>query len=173
MSGLPSLRNIIVTETEHNFIFPLLTGEDSGVILIDKFAIDMTITKLKALAPRTGLHDEIINFYFGMLTEGCISNNMRIHSFSSFFFERLLRTSEPVKGYRFANVERWTKFIDIFTLEKIFIPVNNNNQLWSLVLIDVLLKTIYYYDSYRHDGPYADAALLVSTCIILFLLHNK
>jgi hypothetical protein len=43
----------------------------------------------------------------------------------------------------------------------------------TLVFIDIVLKTIIYYDSYRHDGPYADAALQVSTCNILFLLHNK
>ena len=151
--GLPSLRNIIVTETERNFIFPLLTGDDSGAILIEKFAIDMSITKLKALAPGTWLNDEIVNFYFEMLTEGCISNNMRIHSFSSFFFLKLLRINEPVKGYLFSNVRRWTKHIDISTLEIIFIPVNITNHHWTLVLIDILLKTIIYYDSFRHEGP--------------------
>ena len=171
--GLPSLRNIIVTETENNLIFPLLTGEDSDAILIEKFAIDMSITKLKALAPRTWLNDEIINFYFEMLTEGCISNNKRIHSFSSFFFVKLLRKGELVKGYLFKNVQRWTKHIDISTLEIIFIPVNITNHHWTLVLIDILLKTIIYYDSFRHEGPYADAALQVSTCNILFLLCNK
>jgi len=70
-------------------------------------------------------------------------------------------------------VKRWTKNIDIFTLEKIFIPINITNTHWTLVFIDIVLKTIIYYDSYRHDGPYADAAIQVRTCNILFLLHNK
>ena len=167
--GLPSLRNIIVTETEHNLIVPLLTGEDSSAILIDKFAIDMSITKFKNLAPGRWLNDEIINFYFEMLMEGCISNNMRIHIFSSFFFTLLFKSGQ----YRFKDVQRWTKKIDIFTLEKIFIPVNITNSHWTLVLIDILFKTIYYYDSFRTDGPYADAALQVSACNNLFLLRNK
>ena len=167
--GLPSLRNIIVTETEHNLIVPLLTGEDSSAILIDKFAIDMSITKFKNLAPGRWLNDEIINFYFEMLMEGCISNNMRIHIFSSFFFTLLFKSGQ----YRFKDVQRWTRKIDIFTLEKIFIPVNITNTHWTLVLIDILFKTIYYYDSFRTNGPYADAALQVSACNNLFLLRNK
>jgi hypothetical protein len=167
--GLPSLRNIIVTETEHNLIVPLLTGEDSNAILIDKFAIDMSITKFKTLAPGRWLNDEIINFYFNMLMEGCISNNMRIHIFSSYFFTLLFKSGQ----YRFKDVQRWTRKIDIFTLEKIFIPVNITNSHWTLVLIDILFKTIYYYDSLRTDGPYADAALQVSACNNLFLLRNK
>ena len=173
VEGLPTLRNIIVTESERNFIFPLLTGEDSGAILIEKFAIDMSITKLKGLAPTTWLNDEIINFYFEMLTEGCISNNKRIHSFSSFFFVKLLRKGEAVEGYLFSKVRRWTKHIDNSNLDIIFIPVNITNQHWTLVLIDILSKTIIYYDSFRREGPYADAALQVSTCNILFLLCNK
>ncbi len=32
-----------------------------------KFGIDMTISKLICLKPRTWLNDEVINFYFGML----------------------------------------------------------------------------------------------------------
>jgi len=172
--GLPSLRNIIVTETEeHEIIFPLLSGANSGNILIDKFSINMSITKFKSLAPRTWLNDEIVNFYFGMLMEGCISNNLRIHCFSTFFFVKLLRQKEEVTGYLFERVKRWTKNIDIFTLEKIFIPINITNTHWTLVFIDIVLKTIIYYDSYRHDGPYADAAIQVRTCNILFLLHNK
>jgi hypothetical protein len=169
--GLPSLRNIIVTETEEReIIFPLLSGANSGNILIDKFSIDMSITKFKSLAPRTWLNDEIVNFYFGMLMEGCISNNLRIHCFSTFFFVKLLRQKEEVTGYLFERVKRWTKNIDIFTLEKIFIPINITNTHWTLVLINIVLKTIIYYDSYRSDGPYASAALQVSTCNILFLL---
>jgi sentrin-specific protease 1 len=67
-------------------------------------------------------------------------------------------------------VKRWTKKIDIFALNKIFIPVNITNTHWGLVLIDIVLKTIIYFDSFRHSGPYASAALQVNTLTILVVL---
>jgi sentrin-specific protease 1 len=127
----------------------------------------MTINKLKSLAPETWLNDEVINFYFNMLTEACNHHKLGIHCFSSFFFIKLLVEKN---GYHFNKVKRWTKKIDIFALNKIFIPVNITNTHWGLVLIDIVLKTIIYFDSFRHSGPYASAALQVSTLTILVVL---
>lgn len=80
------------------------------------------------------------------------------YSFSSFFFERLL---VPKVGYTYKNVSRWTKNVDIFSKKKIFFPINIANTHWTLLLIDVMVKTIFYYDSFRSEDVYASHALRV------------
>ena len=80
------MRNIIVEEIDTELLLSFLEGVDSERrILVEKFNIDMTIKKLKSLAPTTSLNDEVINFYFGMLTEACNHHNLGIHCFCSFF----------------------------------------------------------------------------------------
>ncbi len=165
--GIPSLRNIIVEDVDTELLLSFLRGDYSDRILVEKFSQDMTINKFKSLAPEKWLNDEVINFYFNMLTEACNHHKLGIHCFSSFFFIKLLVEKN---GYHFNKVKRWTKKIDIFALNKIFIPVNITNTHWGLVLIDIVLKTIIYFDSFRHSGPYASAALQVSTLTILVVL---
>jgi Ulp1 family protease len=71
-----------------------------------------------------------------------------IYIFSTFFMSKLNQSGE----YRFDLVARWTKKIDIFGLKKVFIPINITNQHWTLVFIDLTVKTIGYYDAMRGDG---------------------
>ena len=43
-------------------------------------------------------------------------------------------------------------YINIFSKDKIFIPVNISNKHWSLIVVNIQLKKIYYYDSLGWDG---------------------
>lgn len=64
-----------------------------------------------------------------------------VYTFNTFFYSALSN-----KGYE--HVCRWTKKVDIFSKEKIFIPVHlEEENHWCLVYIDFLKKTIKYYDS--------------------------
>ena len=64
------------------------------------------------------------------------------------------------KRYNYGNVKRWTESkrrtagsaIDIFQLDKIFVPIciNNNSNHWTLAIIQMQSKIITYYDS-LHD----------------------
>jgi hypothetical protein len=70
-----------------------------------------------------------------------------------------------LKGkYLFSNVKRWTKRFkheDFFLLEKIFIPVNNCNSHWLLIVILVSEKKILCIDSIFNKPratKYLDAA---------------
>ena len=47
---------------------------------------------------------------------------------------------------------RWTRNINIFLLDKIFIPININNVHWTLVVVYMQLKRIVYRDSLGSDG---------------------
>ena len=157
LTGSPSLRNIILTQEDRLRISNDLESADSNRVIIEKFSIDMTVKKLQCLRPRQWLNDEVINFYFHMLMSGLYRRD-GFFSFSSFFFVKLL---VPNVGYTYKNVRRWTKNVDIFSKKKIFIPINIGNSHWTLLLIDLMIKTISYYDSLGNEDVYASHALRV------------
>ena len=51
------------------------------------------------------------------------------------------------QGYE--SSKRWTRNIDLFKYKYIFIPVNLGNAHWALIVIDIELKIVKYYDSYH------------------------
>ena len=162
--GPPSLRNIIVSSNERQTISTLMGDTRRHTLLIEKFAIDMTVSKIQCLAPATWLNDEVINFYFEML----LNTSTTMYAFSSFFMQQLLIKSNC---YNFANVKRWTKKVDIFLQKIIFIPINMRNFHWTLIIINIEMKSISYYDSYRKsDMMYVNAALKV--CIICYAVFQ-
>ena len=164
--GSPSLRNIIVTQEDRLRISNDLESAESNRVIIEKFSIDMTVKKLQCLLPETWLNDEVINFYFHMLMSGLYRRD-GFFSFSSFFFVKLL---VPNVGYTYKNVRRWTKNVDIFSKKKIFIPINIGNSHWTLLLIDLMIKTIFYYDSLGNADVYASHALRVR--MFIYSIYN-
>ena len=164
--GSPSLRNIIVTQEDRLRISNDLESAESNRVIIEKFSIDMTVKKLQCLRPRQWLNDEVINFYFHMLMSGLYRRD-GFFSFSSFFFVKLL---VPNVGYTYKNVRRWTKNVDIFSKKKIFIPINIGNSHWTLLLIDLMIKTIFYYDSLGNADVYASHALRVR--MFIYSIYN-
>ena len=164
--GSPSLRNIIVTQEDRLRISNDLESAESNRVIIEKFSIDMTVKKLQCLRPRQWLNDEVINFYFHMLMSGLYRRD-GFFSFSSFFFVKLL---VPKVGYTYKNVRRWTKNVDIFSKKKIFIPINIGNSHWTLLLIDLMIKTIFYYDSLGNADVYASHALRVR--MFIYSIYN-
>ena len=63
----------------------------------------------------------------------------QIYAFSSFFLPKLLTTGH--KG-----VKRWTKNIDIFSMDLILVPVHLEKH-WCMAIIDMRANEIRYYDS--------------------------
>ncbi|KAL7675574.1 hypothetical protein ACOME3_001841 [Neoechinorhynchus agilis] len=62
------------------------------------------------------------------------------YAFSSFFYVRL----SAKDGYK--TVKRWTRKVDIFSYDILFIPVHQNSH-WTLVSVHLKEKEIRYYDS--------------------------
>ena len=50
-------------------------------------------------------------------------------------------------GYSYQNVASWTNSIDFFNTNSFFFPINRHNSHWTLVHIDMVGRTISYYDS--------------------------
>ncbi|CAK4099292.1 unnamed protein product [Aphanomyces euteiches] len=126
-----------------------LHGGAMGEVLLQKFNVDVTRNLLQSLQPTTWLNDEIVNFWFQMLAErdASLKRPLKSHFFNSFFFSKV---SEG--GYNYINVRRWTRKIDLFSMDKIFVPVNVRNVHWCLAVIFMKEKRIQYFDSMNGAG---------------------
>jgi len=142
---LSSLTDVELTEEDTKELLVLLSEPVDNTLVIEKFGIDMTLSKISCLRPGEWLNDEVINFYVQMMMQ---EGRRGIYSFSTFFMDKLY-----VNGiYSFETVARWTKKVDIFRQNKVFIPINDNNLHWVLVYIDLTAKTIFFYDGFKKDG---------------------
>jgi sentrin-specific protease 1 len=133
-----------LTEDDRIELSALLSGPADQEVLIHKYNIPMTREKISCLKPKTWLNDEVINFYVEMMMQ----EGGSIHSFNTFFMIKLYEN----ENYTFKNVARWTKNLDIFRQKKVFIPINLEKSHWVLVVIDITIKTIFFYDGYKGDG---------------------
>jgi sentrin-specific protease 1 len=151
---IPARYEEIPTEEETRFK-RIAHGPETDEVIIEKFNIPMTKAKLACLKPSTWLNDEVINFYFNMLQVRDQSlcerdpSRKKSHFFNSFFMERLIITDGK---YTYANVKRWSKKFDVFTLNKVYFPVNISNMHWTLAIVDIVNKEIHYYDSMSGSG---------------------
>ncbi|XP_069577356.1 sentrin-specific protease 7-like isoform X2 [Brachyistius frenatus] len=107
--------------------------------------ITVTSEDLACLDHGEFLNDVIIDFYlkFLLLEGGGGSVSERSHVFSSFFFKQLSRRqaageddapSVPDRQMRHQRVKTWTRHVDIFTKDFLFVPVNQEAH-WFLVVV--------------------------------------
>ena len=147
----------------------VLEGPETDEVIIHKYNIPMTRKDLCKLKVGVWVNDEIINFYVGLLRDrdeelfcrsrqdpSSPSNYQKSYFATTFFFEKLL-----VQGiYTYANVARWTREVDVFSLKQLLFPININNAHWTQLTIYMELKEIHYYDSMSGDGRlYLKAAM--------------
>jgi sentrin-specific protease 1 len=86
----------------------------------------------------------------------CESNPGRKRSvfFNSYFMARLL----PRDGeYHYDAVSRWLRKelkteTNIFELRKVYVPINIDNEHWTIVVVSMERKSIFYYDSFHSKG---------------------
>uniref|UniRef100_A0A2N9FA67 Ubiquitin-like protease family profile domain-containing protein n=1 Tax=Fagus sylvatica TaxID=28930 RepID=A0A2N9FA67_FAGSY len=106
---------------------------DSDAVSISKRDVDL-------LQPDTFINDTIIDFYIKYLKNQIPPEERnRFHFFNSFFFRKLADmdkdpTSASDGRAAFLRVRKWTRKVDIFEKDYIFIPINFNLH-WSLIVI--------------------------------------
>ncbi|KAL3592239.1 hypothetical protein D5086_010879 [Populus alba] len=107
--------------------------EDSDAVSISKRDVDL-------LQPETFINDTIIDFYIKYLKNQIPSEEkQRYHFFNSFFFRKLADLDKDPSNVKdgkaaFLRVHKWTRKVDMFGKDYIFIPVNFNLH-WSLLVI--------------------------------------
>ncbi|XP_071992067.1 sentrin-specific protease 7 isoform X3 [Engystomops pustulosus] len=110
-----------------------------------KGGLAVTTEDLECLEHGEFLNDVIIDFYlkYLLLEKFPKSFAEKCHIFSSFFFRCLTRkdnatndskTEMPAAQRRHHRVKTWTRHVDIFTKDFIFVPVNENSH-WYLVVV--------------------------------------
>lgn len=116
--------------------------KDQSIEVSTRSGFAVTVSDLSTLKGTSWLNDEVINFYFCLISETANANcgpEVYYHYFNTFFYPTLCR-----RGYD--GVKKWTKNLQIFKLKKIIIPIHLGNH-WCFSYIDMPSRVIYYFDS--------------------------
>ncbi|KAM3594846.1 uncharacterized protein V6R79_014854 [Siganus canaliculatus] len=126
---------------------------DPNVVLSAAFKLRITQRDLATLQEGGWLNDEVINFYLNLIMEQCSGDGavLKVYSFSTFFLPKLRGGGGGQAGGHMA-VKRWTKSVDLFLYDVIFVPLHLGIH-WAMAVIDFKSKTVKSYDSMgqRHD----------------------
>ncbi|XP_058223268.1 probable ubiquitin-like-specific protease 2B [Rhododendron vialii] len=137
--ALPGLNGIRIPKKSYlaNFDEPfeevVYPKGDSDAVTISKQDVDL-------LQPDTFVNDTIIDFYIKYLkNEIQPSERHRFHFFNSFFFRKLIDLDkDPSSAFEgraaFQRVRKWTRKVNLFEKDYVFIPINFNYH-WSLIVI--------------------------------------
>ena len=114
--------------------------------LNDAFTINATsISSLLTQLNKDWLSDDIIDAYFHLL------NLKYIHTkaITTQLFTTLTKTVKSFDNfdYDYQTVKRWFKNCSLFDYHQLLIPINDPHRHWFLIKVDLLEKTIEYYDS--------------------------
>ncbi|XP_051516938.1 sentrin-specific protease 1-like isoform X2 [Myxocyprinus asiaticus] len=142
-----------LTEDMEREVNRALRGGSQDEVLSEGFRLTITRKDLQTLSYLNWLNDEVINFYMNMLVERSKQPNLpSVYTFNTFFFPKL-RSS----GY--SAVRRWTKKVDIFSVDIILVPVHLGMH-WCLSVVDFRKKSITYFDSMGGNNDEACRILL-------------
>nr|CAD2172576.1 unnamed protein product [Meloidogyne enterolobii] len=108
--------------------------------------VDIARKDLLTLCGAEWLNDEVINFYINLIVNRSKVNGRlpKVYAFNTYFYVNL-------SGKGFSSVKRWTKKVDIFDNQMIFVPVHLGNH-WCMAVIDFEERKIDYYDSLKADN---------------------
>ncbi len=118
---------------------------DKVLINIDVFQFyGETISRLK---PGQWINDEIINWEIGEIVKAHNAKyTQKVGNVNSFLYSAFLKSG------RIERLKKWENPLAKGALSKLFIPVNEEETHWYLVVIDFEQKQIQIYDSICSDG---------------------
>lgn len=140
--------------------FPELQG---SVIINREDGNSVIWSSFRTLTYGVWLNDEVINLYFRLLQERDHQRNQPSLSSQHHYGRSLFLSSQfyiklyERNTYNFGNVQRWTRhwfprygISSIFQWKRIYIPINGGRDHWSLIVVFVHERKIFYYDSFRN-----------------------
>jgi Ulp1 protease family, C-terminal catalytic domain len=105
----------------------------------------------------------------------CLNDKDRLPSFfaDAIFMQLLVENMEKKSEKALEDVvKRVTRYIDVFSCDKMFVPTNINNNHWTMTIVNFPMREIHYYDSLSGLGQkYTDALIIwlasesMSNCI--------
>ncbi|XP_075240460.1 sentrin-specific protease 1-like [Convolutriloba macropyga] len=130
-----------LTEDQNQEIDRIFGSGPADEVLVKEFVISITRKDIRTLIGLNWLNDEIINFYLNLIVDRNKKNEElpKCHTMNTFFYSRLFEN-----GYK--SVSRWTRRVDIFSMDYILVPVHLQVH-WCLAVISFKSKSVLYYDS--------------------------
>ncbi|KAM6977103.1 sentrin-specific protease 1 [Aplochiton taeniatus] len=129
-----------LTEAMENEVNRAFRGGSPDEVLSEGFRLTITRKDLQTLSSLNWLNDEVINFYMNLLVERSKEPKLpSVHTFNTFFFPKLRSAGYPA-------VRRWTKKMDIFSVDILLVPVHLGVH-WCLSVVDIRKKSVTYFDS--------------------------
>ncbi|NWY57853.1 SENP7 protease, partial [Chionis minor] len=129
-----------------------------------KGGLGVTREDLECLEYGEFLNDVIIDFYLKYLLLEKAPKHLadRVHIFSSFFYKCLTRTEKNSEGdlkvsvaqRRHRRVRTWTRHINIFNKDYIFVPVNEESHWYMAVICFPWLEEAVYEECPHEDSSY-------------------
>jgi hypothetical protein len=130
-----------------------LTHSAADDVLLNVHNLGVQASSFCTLLPGVWLDDQIIHAHLALLQR----RNPRT-MYLNLGLSQLLRPHRPTFDYD--EVRHMYRTIAMFDQDLIFMPINITNTHWTLIAMDMLTKTISYYDSMRGNGQlYVDNAL--------------
>uniref|UniRef100_UPI0037E7E45B sentrin-specific protease 7b n=1 Tax=Semicossyphus pulcher TaxID=241346 RepID=UPI0037E7E45B len=134
-----------------------------------KGRISVSKEDLACLASGEFLNDVIIDFYLKYLLLEGVGGSVaeRSHVFSSFFYKQLSRRraageddapSVPDRHVRHQRVKTWTRHVDIFTKDFLFVPVNQEAHWFLVVVCFPALEEVEYVEFQSPTGGSEESA---------------
>lgn len=123
-----------------------LAPGNANDVFVDGFNAQITRGDIATLRDSTWLNDEVVNFYFNLVKVRSENNKdlAKVHVFNTFFYPKIMKMGH-------SGVKRWTRKVDIFSMDLILIPVHLGMH-WCLAVIDFRNKEILYYDSLKGNN---------------------
>ncbi|CAI5772928.1 sentrin-specific protease 7 isoform X2 [Podarcis lilfordi] len=132
-----------------------------------KGGLGVTREDLECLEYGEFLNDVIIDFYLKYLLLEKAPKELaeRSHIFSSFFYKCLTRTEASteenpnlsIAQRRHGRVKRWTRHVNIFSKDYIFVPVNEESHWYIAVICFPWLEEVVYEDCPDQGSPQSSA----------------
>jgi len=137
----PSRRSFSIPVESRRLIHEECKGDSTD--LVAQLGNPITRNNFRLLYCDSWLNDEIINGYMDLINRRdlILSESRSCYAFNSFFFEVFSKS-----GYR--RVAKWTTQanVDIFSLDKLLFPLNQNYH-WVLAAVNFVKKRFELYDS--------------------------
>lgn len=84
------------------------------------------------------LNDNLISFYLRYLEQRLEEERpelaKRVYFFNTYFFATLTNTHKGRKRFNYEGVQKWTRYVDLFTYDYIIVPINERAH-WYLAII--------------------------------------
>lgn len=152
------LENNGISNSKHNFPNSDESVRETIYPRGDPDAVSLGMREIELLQPERFVNDVIIDFYMKYLENKIKPEEKhRFHFFNSFFFRKLADLDRDRRGAgdgraSFRRVRKWTRKVNLFEKDYIFIPVNFSLH-WSLIVICHPGEVAEYEDEHIEKLP--------------------